>query len=114
MDLVFTAGSSNGAVQCIDVVIINSPMVEEDEIFTVILTTTSSVVLLGNYVTTINVTYTESMSFLVREIYRVHLTYVQYIPHTCTPLMSHYKRIQTLVHTVDTYIKCMTMTYYDL
>ena len=58
MDLVFTAGSSNGAVQCIDVVIIDSPSMEENETFTV---TLSSVVALGNNVTTVNITDTDSM-----------------------------------------------------
>ena len=57
-DLVFTAGSSNGAIQCIDVVIIDSPEVEEDENFTVTLTTSSSVVTLGNNECLITITDT--------------------------------------------------------
>ena len=59
MDLVFTAGSSNGAMQCIDidVDIIDSP---EDETFTVTLTASNSIVTFSNYVTTINIADTAS------------------------------------------------------
>ena len=59
MDLVFTAGSNNGAMQCIDidVDIIDSP---EDETFTVTLTATNSIVTFSNYVTTINIADTAS------------------------------------------------------
>ena len=39
MDFVFPAGSSIGAVRCIDVTIIDSPTMEDDETFTVTLTT---------------------------------------------------------------------------
>ena len=56
MDLVFTAGSSNCAVQCVDVDIIDSTTAEETETFTVILTTKSSVLTLGNFVTTVTIT----------------------------------------------------------
>ena len=54
MDLVFTAGTSGGAVQCIDVAIIDSPNVEEDETFIVTLTS-SSIMTLGNTVTTLTI-----------------------------------------------------------
>ena len=54
MNLVFSTGSSNGALQCINVTIIDSPTIEEDETFTVILTT-SAVVALGNDVITITI-----------------------------------------------------------
>ena len=49
MDLVFTAGSTN-AMQCINITIISDDIVEDNEIFTVMLTTSdsSSVVSLGN------------------------------------------------------------------
>ena len=55
MDLVFTAGTSNGAMQCIGVAIADSPTVEEDETFTVTLTTSSPVVTLGNDITTVTI-----------------------------------------------------------
>ena len=60
MDMVFFAGTSNGAMQCINVTIIDSPSIEEDETFTVTLTT-SSVVALGNDVITVTITEAESM-----------------------------------------------------
>ena len=53
MDLEFSAGASNCAMQCIDIAIIDSPTVEEDETFIVTLTTLSSTVTLGNDVTTV-------------------------------------------------------------
>ena len=59
-DLIFTAGTSDGAMQCIGVAIVDSPTVEGDETFTVTLTTSTPVVALGNDVTTITITETES------------------------------------------------------
>ena len=59
-DLVFTAGSSNGDMQCIDVDIIDDIIVETIETFTVTLTTASSVVALGNNVTRVTITDTDS------------------------------------------------------
>ena len=61
MDLVFTAGTSNGTMQCIDVTIFDDLLVESNETFTVILTTSNSVVELGNNLTTITITDTDSM-----------------------------------------------------
>ena len=46
MDLVFTAGASNGTMQCLNITINTTRTVEEDETFTVTLTTSSSVVAL--------------------------------------------------------------------
>ena len=60
MDLVFTAGTSNGTMQCIIVSISNTRTVEEDETFTVTLTTSNSVIL-GNNVTAITITDADSM-----------------------------------------------------
>ena len=48
MDLVFTAGISSGAMQCMDVVMIADDFSEEQEFFSVILTASSSVLSLGN------------------------------------------------------------------
>ena len=62
MDLVFTAGANNGTMQCVDVAIINSPTVEEDETFIVILTTSSSHVALGDAMTNVTIMDTNSMS----------------------------------------------------
>ena len=61
IDLVFTAGTSNGTVQCINVAIIDDSLVESNETFTVILATSNSVVELGNNLTTITITDTDSM-----------------------------------------------------
>ena len=55
MDLMFTAGTSNGSMQCVDVVITDSAVAEEDETFTVTLTTSSSAVVLGNNKITITI-----------------------------------------------------------
>ena len=55
IDLVFTAGISNGTMQCVDVDITNTSTVEEDEYFIVTLTTSSSLITLGNNVTTITI-----------------------------------------------------------
>ena len=61
MDLVFTAGTSNGTTRCIDVIVNTTRTVEEDETFTVTLTTPSSVVELGNDVTTVVIMDNDSM-----------------------------------------------------
>ena len=61
VDLVFTAGSSNGAIECTNVTIIDDMVVEEDETFIVTLTTSSSIVALGNNVTRVAITDTDSM-----------------------------------------------------
>ena len=61
MDLVFTAGTSNGTMQCINVTIIDASLVESNETFAVTLTTSNSVVVLGNNLTTIIITDTDSM-----------------------------------------------------
>ena len=59
MDLVFIS-ATNGTTQCIDVLISNTRTVEEDETFTVTLTTFNSFVLLGNDVTNVTITDTDS------------------------------------------------------
>ena len=59
-DLVFTAGSSNGDIECIDVDIIDDRVVETNETFTVTLTVSRSVVALGNNVTRVTITDTDS------------------------------------------------------
>ena len=61
MDLVFTAGTSNGTMQCINVAIFDDSLVESNETFTVTLTTSNSVVELGENLTTITITDTDSM-----------------------------------------------------
>ena len=61
MDLVFTAGTSNGTMLCLNITINTTRTVEEDETFTVTLTTSSSVVELGNYVTTVVIMDNDSM-----------------------------------------------------
>ena len=61
IDLVFTAGASNGAMQCIGVAIVDSPTVEEDETFTVILTISNVDVDLGNDMTAVTITDINSM-----------------------------------------------------
>ena len=61
MDLVFTAGTSNGTMQCLNVTIIDASLVESNETFNVILITSNSVVELGNNLTTITITDTDSM-----------------------------------------------------
>ena len=61
MDLVFTAGTSIGTMQCLNVTINTTRTVEEDETFTVTLTTSSSVVELGNDVTTVVIMDNDSM-----------------------------------------------------
>ena len=58
----FTAGTTNNTMQCVDVGITNTRTVEENETFTVILTTSSSYVLLGNNVTTVNIMDIDSMT----------------------------------------------------
>ena len=61
IDLVFTAGTSNGTLQCINVTIIDDSLVESNETFSVTMTTSNSVVVLGNNLTTITITDTDSM-----------------------------------------------------
>ena len=61
MDLVFIAGTSNGTIQCLNVTIFDDSLVESNETFTVTLTTSNSVVELGNNLTTITITDTDSM-----------------------------------------------------
>ena len=53
MDLVFTTGSTNNAMQCIDVTIITNSARNGDQTFTVTLNKTSPIAMLGNAVTTI-------------------------------------------------------------
>ena len=53
MDLVFTTGSTNNAMQCIDVTIITNSARNGDQTFTVILTTTNPLATVGNAVTII-------------------------------------------------------------
>ena len=60
MDLVFTAGTINGTLQCINVAIIDDLLVEPNETFTVTLTS-NSVVELGDNLTTITITDNDSM-----------------------------------------------------
>ena len=61
MDLVFTSGTSNDTRKCIDIDIIDSPTIEDHEFFTVTLTTSSSVLKLGNNVTTVTIKEADSM-----------------------------------------------------
>ena len=61
MDLVFTAGTSNDTRKCIDIDIIDSPTIEDNEFFTVTLTTSSSVLKLGNNMTTVTIKEADSM-----------------------------------------------------
>ena len=68
MDFVFTAGTTNNTMQCVDVGITNTRTVEENETFTVILTTSSSYVLLGNNVTTVNIMDIDSMTVLIHAL----------------------------------------------
>ena len=66
MDLVFTAGSSNGTLQCMDVTIIDAFVdpfidifdfvIEDNETFIVTVTTLSSIVTLENAVTNVTIT----------------------------------------------------------
>ena len=63
-NLTFTVGTKNNstrAMKCIEVVIVDSPSVEEAECFTVILTTSSEYVTLGDNITTVYITDTSSM-----------------------------------------------------
>ena len=53
MDLVFESGSRNGTMRCIDVAIIDDLLVESTETFIVIITTSTSIVRLGNNQTTV-------------------------------------------------------------
>ena len=62
MDLVFTANTSNGTMQCLKVTINTTRTVEEDETFNVTLTTSSSVVDLGNDMTTVVIKDNDSMT----------------------------------------------------
>ena len=55
MNVIFPTGTSNGGMQCINVIIIDDSAMEGDETFTVTLTTSSPVVTLGNAVTTITI-----------------------------------------------------------
>ena len=61
MDFVFTAGTSIGTMKCLNITINTTRTVEEDETFTVTLTTSSSVVELGNDVTTVVIMDNDSM-----------------------------------------------------
>ena len=61
INLVFTAGTSNGTMQCLNITINTTRTVEEDETFTVTLTTSSSVVELGNDMTTVVIMDNDSM-----------------------------------------------------
>ena len=61
MDLVFTSGTSNDTRKCIDIDIIDSPTIEDNEFFTVTLTTSSSVLKLGNNMTTVTIKEADSM-----------------------------------------------------
>ena len=56
MDIIFAAGTINGSIQCMDIPISNTRTVEEDEIFIVTLTSSSSNLMLGNNVTTVIIT----------------------------------------------------------
>ena len=66
VNLVFSSspGISNRTAQCIDVTIFDDSLVEPYEAFTVTLTTLSTVVELGNDVTTVTITENDSMSRL--------------------------------------------------
>lgn len=67
MDLVIDAGTNIITSGCIDITdIIDTFMLEEDESFTVALTTTNSNVALGNDVTTVTITNADIDSMLVR------------------------------------------------
>ena len=53
MDLVFTTGSTNNAMQCIDVTIITNSARNGDQTFTVTLTTANPLATVGNAVSSI-------------------------------------------------------------
>ena len=63
MNFVFIAGSSNGSMKCTNVIIIDDNVVETNEIFTITLDKpiASSFVALGNNVTGVTITDTDSM-----------------------------------------------------
>ena len=63
MDLVFTAGTSNGTMQCMDVALYGDSLFEGDETFTVTLTLNqpSYTVVLGNNMTTITILDNDGM-----------------------------------------------------
>ena len=61
MDLVFDAGSSNGTMRCIYVVINEDLIFETNETFTVKMTTLNSIVGLVNDMTTVTIIDTNSM-----------------------------------------------------
>ena len=63
MDLVFTAGASNGTMQCLDVAIYGDSLFEGNETFTVTLTLNqpSYTVVLGNNMTTITILDNDGM-----------------------------------------------------
>ncbi len=52
MELTFLAGLANGAMQCLNIGIVDDAVLERDEIFTVTLTSDAGVIL-GNSITTI-------------------------------------------------------------
>ena len=55
MDFIFPAGSISGIQQCINITIIDNTTVEEDETFTVTLSTSNPRVELDNNVTTVTI-----------------------------------------------------------
>ena len=55
MDIVFPAGSISGTQQCINITIIDNTTVEEDETFTVTLSTSDLTVKLENNMTTVTI-----------------------------------------------------------
>ena len=63
MDLVFTAGTSNGTMQCLDVAIYGDSLFEGDKTFTVTLTLNNprNTVELGNNMTTITILDNDGM-----------------------------------------------------
>ena len=62
MDVVFSLGSANGAMQCVSIVIEDADPFEGSETFTVTLTTASSVILTQS---TTDITITESNGIIV-------------------------------------------------
>ena len=61
MDLVFTAGTNSDTRQYTNVTIFDDSFVEPNETFTVTLTTSSSVVELGNDLTTVTISDNDCM-----------------------------------------------------
>ena len=59
--LIFMAGTNGTVIQCVDIGIINTPTMEENETFVVILSTPPVVpLMLENNVTTVTITDTDS------------------------------------------------------